>query len=77
MSKSCPTKLIPFFEKLEKMAHLLSIWMSLLSNRNWEANHGGRKGSEDRYLLNHELFLDSISEKYLKRNTSNLNLGEI
>ena len=25
LSKSCPTKLIPFFDKLEKMTHLLSI----------------------------------------------------
>ena len=32
LAKSCPTELIPFFEKLEKMTHLLSIWMSLVSH---------------------------------------------
>ena len=40
-----------FFEKLEKMAHLFSICMSLLSHINWEAIDDGREGGEDSYLL--------------------------
>ena len=51
MLKSSPTKLIPFFEKSEKMTHLLPIWMSLLSLRNWDAIDDGREGGEDRYLF--------------------------
>ena len=51
LSKSCPTKLIQFSEKLEKMTLLLSIWMSLLSHRNREVTDDGGKGGEDRYLL--------------------------
>ena len=43
--------LIPFFEKLENMTHLLSIWMSLLNHRNCEAIDDGREGGEDKYLL--------------------------
>ena len=51
LSKGCPRKLIPFFEKLEKMTHLFSMLMSLLSHRDWEAIDDGSEGGKDRYLL--------------------------
>ena len=58
-------------EKLEKMTHLLSVWMSLLSHRNREA-------IDDRGVYSvYKLFLDSTSEKCLKRCFWNLKLDEI
>ena len=49
LSKSCPTKLILFFEKLEWLTLLLPIWNSLLSHRNWEAINDGIESGEDRF----------------------------
>ena len=43
--------LIPYFEKLGKMIHLLSISMFLLSQKNREAIDDGTEGGQDKYLL--------------------------
>ena len=61
LSKSCATKLVPLFEKLEKMTHSFSIWMSLLSRRNGQAFDSGTEGGEIGIYCIYKLVLDSIS----------------